>query len=358
MGAGGRATWLSEDAPEDDYEFIGGKQAQRSSGARTHPTTMTTSRDAPDGEHLRHGAEMAAAAAALTDAQQQKLHPIGHPDPMPMSQKPTTASPQGQVSNIRLQQQRGVVSTDGSKDKTSMTRLKNIFRMGHGGKSKGSNVDHTEDDGARLTKPISSPLLTPGKFQHQPHSVAAFAGPVFSGTAAPAAVPNVRGLARRDLPRPPQPPKPADSAIERLQVAVPAGHLSIVYPDSPMSKADTLGRTSTDSALKRQSVGAAAGRSGHAYLVNPDKYEEFDQFDEDDGYNGADLHAAASNTTTLRPTSQMHPQSYGRRVAQPGYLTSSATFGQSNEGRRVYGMQRMADSDTQIDRRLPADTYV
>ncbi|KAJ2298797.1 GTPase activating protein (GAP) for Rho1p [Coemansia sp. RSA 353] len=358
MGAGGRATWLSEDAPEDDYEFIGGKQAQRSSGARTHPTTMTTSRDAPDGEHLRHGAEMAAAAAALTDAQQQKLHPIGHPDPMPMSQKPTTASPQGQVSNIRLQQQRGVVSTDGSKDKTSMTRLKNIFRMGHSGKSKGSNVDHTEDDGARLTKPISSPLLTPGKFQHQPHSVAAFAGPVFSGTAAPAAVPNVRGLARRDLPRPPQPPKPADSAIERLQVAVPAGHLSIVYPDSPMSKADTLGRTSTDSALKRQSVGAAAGRSGHAYLVNPDKYEEFDQFDEDDGYNGADLHAAASNTTTLRPTSQMHPQSYGRRVAHPGYLTSSATFGQSNEGRRVYGMQRMADSDTQIDRRLPADTYV
>ncbi|KAJ2500356.1 GTPase activating protein (GAP) for Rho1p [Coemansia sp. RSA 1972] len=359
MGAGGRATWLSEDAPEDDYEFIGGKQTHRSSGARAHPTTMTTSRDAPDGEHLRHGAEMAAAAAALTDAQQQKLHPIGHADPMPMSQKPTTASPQGQVSNIKLQQQRGVVSADGSKDKTSMTRLKNIFRMGHGGKSKGPNVDHIEDDGARLTKPISSPLLTPGKFQHQPHSVAAFAGPVFSGAAAPAAVPNVRGLARRDLPRPPQPPKPVESAIGRLQVAVPAGHLSIVYPDSPMSKADTLGRISTDSALKRQSVGPAAGRSGHAYLVNPDKYEESDQFefDEDDGYKGADLHAAASNTTTLRPTSQMHPQSY-RRAAQPGYLTSSATFGQSSEGRRVYGMQRMADSDTQIDRRLPTDTYV
>ncbi|KAJ2883124.1 GTPase activating protein (GAP) for Rho1p, partial [Coemansia asiatica] len=44
--------------------------------------------------------------------------------------------------------------------------------------------------------------------------------------------------------------------IHQIQVSVPPGHLSIVYPDSPMSKADTLRRSSVDSLTKRLSQGA------------------------------------------------------------------------------------------------------
>ncbi|KAJ2363728.1 GTPase activating protein (GAP) for Rho1p, partial [Coemansia sp. RSA 2611] len=343
MSAGGRATWLSEDVPEDEYEFVGGRRT----------------RTQPDGEQLRRGAEMAAAAAALTEAQQQKLHPIGRLGPMTV---------QPPIQQQQQQQQRVVVSADGSRDKTSMTRLKNIFRMGHGARSRVAGSEHGEGP-ARFTKPISSPRLTPGTFQHQPNSVAAFGGPVFNGAvAAAAAAPLEPQAMHRDLPPPPPPLRPAESGVGRLQVVVPAGHLSIVYPDSPMSKADTLRRTSADSA-KRHSAGVAAGRtSGHAYLVNPDEDPD-EESDEDDTYQGADLHQAPSNTTTLRPASQIHQPNkqapYGR---QPNaHPAASATFAQrdstvlgtsSASPRRVYAMQRMADSDTQINRRMHPGGFV
>ncbi|KAJ2581765.1 hypothetical protein EV177_010393, partial [Coemansia sp. RSA 1804] len=70
----------------------------------------------------------------------------------------------------------------------------------------------------------------------------------------------------------------------RLQVVVPPGHLSIVYPDSPMSKTDTLGQSSADSLTRKLGAGGAAS-SGRAYLVDPDAREDDDD-EEDNRYTG------------------------------------------------------------------------
>ncbi|KAJ1747478.1 GTPase activating protein (GAP) for Rho1p [Coemansia sp. RSA 1821] len=342
-GGQGVMAWLSEDVPEDEYEFIGRRRSKHANAE-------------PNDEHLRQGAEMAAEAAALTEAQQHKLHPASQMDTRMQQHAELPMSTPSEQSKLKQQHQRGVVSADGSKDKTSMTRLKNIFRMGHGGKSKVPNAESSSESSLKpALPPISNPRLMPGTFQHQPKSVAAFGGPAFNGK--PATAGSVSAL-NRDLPPPPPPQRPVESAAARLQVAVPAGHLSIVYPDSPMSKADTLGRTSAES-TKRMSMGVS---SGHAYLVNPD-----DNHDDEETYQGTDLHQAPSNSTTLRPTSHIHKQQFSQRPGQQQYTGSSATFvgrvgvrrdsnvlGEEDGSsmRRPYGVQRMADSDTQIDRRM------
>ncbi|KAJ2451217.1 GTPase activating protein (GAP) for Rho1p [Coemansia sp. RSA 2336] len=341
-GGNGGMAWLSEDVPEDEYEFIG--RRPKHAGAE------------PNDEHLRQGAEMAAAAAALTEAQQRKPHSVDQVDPRMQQHAELPMSMPSEQSKLKQPHQRSVVSADSSKDKTSMTRLKNIFRMGHGGKAKVSHVESSSESNLKpALPPISNPRLMPGKFQHQPKSVAAFGGPAFNGK--PATAGSMPAL-NRDVPPPPPPQQPVESAAAaaRLQVAVPAGHLSIVYPDSPMSKADTLGRTSAES-TKRMSMGVS---SGHAYLVNPD-----DNQDDEETYQGTDLHQAPSNSTTLRPTSHVHKQQFSQRPGQ--YTGSSATFvgrvgvrrdsnvlGEEDGSsmRRPYGVQRMADSDTQVDRRM------
>ncbi|KAJ2852118.1 GTPase activating protein (GAP) for Rho1p [Coemansia brasiliensis] len=351
-GQGRGMAWLSEDVPEDEYEFIGGRRSKHANAE-------------PNDEHLRQGAEMAAAAAALTEAQQQKLHPVGQIDShmqqyateSPANLPTSMPSEQAKLKQQQQQQQRGVVSADNFKDKTSMTRLKNIFRMGHGGKNKLSNAENSSESSLKpALPPISNPRLMPGTFQHQPNSIATFGGLTFNGK--PATTGSMSAV-NRDVPPPPPPQQPVESAAAaRLQVAVPAGHLSIVYPDSPMSKADTLGRASAES-TKRVSMGVS---SGHAYLVNPD-----DSKDDEETYQGTDLHQTPSNSTTLRPNSHIHKQQ--QFVQRPGqqYTGSSATFvgrvgirrdsnvlGEEDGSnlRRLYGVQRMADSDTQIDRRM------
>ncbi|KAJ2365829.1 hypothetical protein H4S02_010600, partial [Coemansia sp. RSA 2611] len=120
-------------------------------------------------------------------------------------------------------------------------------------------------------------------------------------------------------------------AASRIQVAVPPGHLSIVYPDSPMSKTDTLRRASTDSLSRRAAGGISTSRSGHAYLVDPDQeLAEEDEMAESLGivderhfsgrrggeggpssspaFRGANLHPAASNSTTLHSASYVQQQ--------------------------------------------------
>ncbi|KAJ2794996.1 hypothetical protein H4R20_006034, partial [Coemansia guatemalensis] len=367
-GSTARAHWLSEDVPEDEYEFVGGKNLKRDGKA---PATRVSDRD------LRQGAQMAAAAVAasspihlqgLPESQHQKQFRIAHFDTMAGSQgdDPTPVKPATAVSGRHLgmsaghltkhKAQRAVVSADGSKDKVSMTRLKNIFRMGHGsssssssnigggGKSVGklyeqspapSAIHEREAGGgaSRFPAHISSPRLHPKGFQQQQHGAArGYRSPSYSADS------RVHDLL-------------ADStheAANRIQVAVPAGHLSIVYPDSPMSKADTLRRSSAESYIKRMSIGAATG-SGHAYLVNPDAPDGDDAVDRGKAagsysstYHGADLHAAPSNTTTLRSSTlmQSHQQQHssnrrsrfyegkgqdvnnrmGQRLPQQGYL--------------------------------------
>ncbi|KAJ2081620.1 GTPase activating protein (GAP) for Rho1p [Coemansia sp. RSA 988] len=449
------AHWLSEDAPEDEYEFVGGKSLKQNGKA---PATRVSDRD------LRLGAQMAAVAVASSGPiQLQGLPESQHPNQFRIAHLDTMAGNQGNSSTLvkpatavtsrhlgmsaghftKHKAQRAVVSADSSKDKVSMTRLKNIFRMGHSsssssgnvggsGKSAGKFYEHSSVSSAshegeagggtsRFPVHISSPRLHPKGFQQQQQhgAVRGYRSPSYSADN------RVHDLL-------------ADNTHEtanRIQVAVPAGHLSIVYPDSPMSKTDTLRRSSAESYIKRMSIGPATG-SGHAYLVNPDAPDGDDETDlgksaggYPSAYHGADLHVAPSNTTTLRsstllqshqhqPPSNQRSQFYegkgqdangrlGQRVPQQGYLprtgvhmpyatvgssmapvpmgsalggdstgymSSSTTFqttrgpagkgnnvGEYDNGssgmRRMYAMERLADSDTQIDRRRLGEAY-
>ncbi|KAJ2890232.1 hypothetical protein GGI21_006246, partial [Coemansia aciculifera] len=213
-------------------------------------------------------------------------------------------------------------------------------------------------------------------------------------------------------------------AANRIQVVVPAAHLSMVYPDSPMSKTDTLRRTSIESVARNH-----LNRSGHAYLVDPDQelaeedetelvdderhYSSSRQAAENNsgggdgglshlGFRGANLHPAASNSTTLHSASYAHQQNkaygghpqqqqqwggvnprnsslrgavesplhhpwhgsnqqpfqpYHMRVHTPSALgavptaptSSNSSGGGDQQQRRMYAMHRLAGSDTRID---------
>ncbi|KAJ1731097.1 GTPase activating protein (GAP) for Rho1p [Coemansia biformis] len=409
--SGGRALWLSEDAPEDDYEFVGGRQppcsqsrhesdselcqfsATASAVSATAIATATDSGGTPQGVSQAHPHRHAPAVYP-------EAAPAVHPEAVPAHQQggaQMVATPGGldavAVAQNRPKAQRsaGMVAADSSKDKASITRLKSLFRMGAAAGAGGSK------DGGKARVPVPGPLT----------------------------VGNARGDAAGQLPKPISSPRfnqkgfqqpgalgglPRDAATgstfdmaSRLQVAVPASHLSIVYPDSPMSKADTLRRSSGGSHARQMSVDVAAD-SGRAYLVNPDENDDdVNDDDDEDGAAGrheleggmsdfrdADLHQVPSNTTTLRLASQPRPMQQHPRLRDPragmqdsyatlggssvsasaagaGYMSSTTTFltsrgapgrdsnvpghegGNGSSGKqRLYAMHRLADSDTQI----------
>ncbi|KAJ1723402.1 GTPase activating protein (GAP) for Rho1p [Coemansia erecta] len=288
-GSGGRASWLSEDVPRDDY-------------SQEYDV---------DGEDNRSSA--AVYSQSFSEAQQQKLHPIGRADPMtvqqhqyhnPQSQLPglqaATVSP-GQYTadgakfnRPQRQNNSGVANDSGRGDKVSMTRLKNMFRIG--GNSSTTASSSKMSSMASISTAQPQPPMPPQQLSQQ--------------------IP--------DMPIPRRPRQPSSSTHDgrvsdaimsipsQIHVAVPPGHLSIVYPDSPMSKADTLRRNSVDSLTKRLSQGSGhMDGGGRAYLVDPDQV------------GGINLHATPSNSTTLHSSSHMqqlqqHLQQkhhYSRRAA-------------------------------------------
>ncbi|KAJ2711327.1 GTPase activating protein (GAP) for Rho1p, partial [Coemansia spiralis] len=404
---GTRALWLSEDAPEDDYEFVGGRQPLWTQGAHSseselhrYPAAASASTSAM-GSGPPHG---------MADTQQQQQQPRhvfagAHPDAVPIHRQgrslTTGAMGNHEVAASQLNRHKVLhpaAATDSGKDKASMTRLKSLFRMGGvttatgsssnssssggvGGSDSGNSKDPKKarvpvpgplavsnaraDAAGQFSKTISSPRFTAKGFQ-QPSALGG-------------------------LPRDAMPAGGSFEMASRLQVTVPAGHLSIVYPDSPMSKADTLRRSSDESYTNRMSAGIAAG-SGRAYLVNPDDDADgadadIEPLSENGGqrFRGADLHSAPSNTTTLGPSSQLrqHPpprvgmqDSYATlgggsmSASGVGYMSSTTTFltsrardanvsghdagGNGSSGKpRLYAMHRLADSDTQIAQHHP-----
>ncbi|KAJ2722376.1 GTPase activating protein (GAP) for Rho1p [Coemansia sp. Benny D115] len=342
----GRASWLSEDAPSEDYEHSVPSLAGFTSDSGIKRMTMTQS-------------------LSFSESQQQKLHPIGQTGPVPMHQygqmsvPPSSAGAAQQAVDSarpnRLQRQvTGGGLAESGKDKSSKTRLKNMFWKGTGGSTASSSK--------------ASSLAT--SFGPHQHPVASM--PVQPLSAAAPAVPPPPAPVRFDAniqpPRRPRQPSGsaygsrALSAVEheanlaeldaarQIQVAVPAGHLSIVYPDSPMSKADTLRRNSVDSLTKRLSQAAFGGdHSGRAFLVDPDHLE------------GSNLHATPSNTTTLHSGSQLlqQQQHHQQSQHQNNCRAANVLYG-SGGSSSIYATHRLADSDSRIalERRGTTDTFV
>ncbi|KAJ2768489.1 GTPase activating protein (GAP) for Rho1p [Coemansia nantahalensis] len=392
-----RAQWLSEEGPEDDYEFVGGRQPLRTRAAHSSETELH--------RHPAAGSATGMPPQGVSDAQLQMQRPADRPEPpVPHRQgRSLTAGAVGgghEAAAAQLSKHKALRTpaapaappvTEGGKDKVSMTRLKSLFRMG--GTTAGSSSSSISSSGGgggiskdagRPRAPAPAPLAVSstrgdatGRF---PQTISS---PRF--TAKGFQQPSSQGGLPRDA-------VPASSfeLANRLHVTVPAAHLSIVYPDSPMSKADTLRRSSTESYSKQPSAGIAAS-SGHAYLVDPGRGPDPgpDPDDEDldnaDGgllpeggarrFHGADLHTTPSNTTTLRPMSQLRQQQQPpRAVIHDSYTTLGggggggmapsapflATRGRdcnvaghddgsgSSSNPRMYAMQRRADSDTQL----------
>ncbi|KAJ1822834.1 GTPase activating protein (GAP) for Rho1p [Coemansia sp. RSA 2598] len=339
-----RASWYLEGVPAEESNVYG------SGTEKSEPANID--RAAPH-------------SLSFSDAQQQKLHPIGRADPMTVhlhgSQQiqlqqqqqyhAATVSPRQYSSDgtklNRLQRvSRGdaVANTGhgdsnangGRGDKVSMTRLKNMFRIGGSSNSNNSN-NNSISSSNNAASGSKVPSMASIGIQQQVHSQQH--------------IPYLRQPYHpSDMPIPRRPRQPSTSthdgassalgpsAISQIQVSVPPGHLSIVYPDSPMSKADTLRRSSVDSLTKRlsQSGGISESNSGHAYLVDPDQ-------------SGVNLHAAPSNSTTLHSSSHMqqlqqhlqNKQHYSRRT---GATVPGSVLDRSADN-VPYAMRRLNSGD-------------
>ncbi|KAJ2818567.1 hypothetical protein FBU31_005823, partial [Coemansia sp. 'formosensis'] len=351
----GRASWLSDDVPEEDLEreFTSATAMSITAGSPASSSVMRVAGDS------RIAAPVQQSVPYLMDryseAQQHKLHPIGRADPMPImtrQQQPAILNSE-QGKHGKQQQQKNA----GSGDKAGMARLKNIFRIKHN-----SSIEEPERSAIRDLTPVSSADMSANtrryQFQGSTHSPSltsrsevesisrpvqqtmsaasraggsAYGSSLGGRTSTPvgAIMQHSAGVSTRD-----HSVSNSFEAANRIQVAVPAGHLSIVYPDSPMSKTDTLRRASTDSLARRANGVINSGRSGHAYLVDPDQelVEEDEEADmaEHSGlvderhyssrrnveggpssspaFRGANLHPAASNSTTLHSASYVQQQ--------------------------------------------------
>ncbi|KAJ2491881.1 GTPase activating protein (GAP) for Rho1p [Coemansia sp. RSA 2050] len=365
----GRASWLSDDVPEEELEreFASATAKPISAGS---PASSSGLRVAGD---LRMAAPVQQSVPYLMDryseAQQHKLHPIGRADPMSIMVRQQHPAVLNSEQGKHGKQQK----SSGGGDKAGIARLKNIFRIKHS-----SSAEEPEQSVVRDLGPVLSSDVSAGvrRFQHQgsAHSPSltsrseaesvsrpfhqttsatsraggsAYGSSIGGGTSAPVGVhmQHSAGVSTHDLSI-----NNSFEAASRIQVAVPPGHLSIVYPDSPMSKTDTLRRASTDSLSRRAAGGVSTSRSGHAYLVDPDQeLAEEDEMGESLGivderhfsgrrdvgggpspspaFRGANLHPAASNSTTLHSASyvqQQHKVYGGQQQQQQQRMVSGA----------------------------------
>ncbi|KAJ2689347.1 GTPase activating protein (GAP) for Rho1p [Coemansia spiralis] len=370
----GRASWLSDEVPEEELEreFASAATKPISAGSPASSAGMRVTGD------LRIAAPVQQSVPYLMDryseAQHHKLHPIGRADPMSIMVRQQQPAVLGPEPGKHGKQQKNA----GGGDKAGIARLKNIFRIKHH-----SSAEEPEQSVIRDLAPVSSADMSASarQFQHQgsAHSPSlttrsevesisrpfhqtpsatsraggsAYGSSIGGGASAPAGAPmqHSAGVSTRDLSI-----NNSFEAASRIQVAVPPGHLSIVYPDSPMSKTDTLRRASTDSLSRRAAGGISTSRSGHAYLVDPDQeLAEEDEMAESLGivderhfsgrrggeggpssspaFRGANLHPAASNSTTLHSASyvqQQHKMYGGQQQRIVSGAFSSASGGTS-----------------------------
>ncbi|KAJ2865186.1 GTPase activating protein (GAP) for Rho1p [Coemansia aciculifera] len=371
----GRASWLSDEVPEEELEreFTSAAAMSIAAGSPASSSGMRVVGDSRIAVPAQQSVPYL--MDRYSEAQQHKLHPIGRADPMPiMARQQQPAILSSEQGKHGKQQQKNA----GSGDKAGMSRLKNIFRIKHS-----SSAEEPERSAIRDMAPVSSSDMSAGAWRHhyqgsahspsltsrsevesvsrpfhQTTSAASRAGgstygnSLGGGTSTPigAAMQHSAGVSIRD-----HSVSNSFEAANRIQVAVPAGHLSIVYPDSPMSKTDTLRRASTDSLTRRANGGISSSRSGHAYLVDPDQeLVEEAEMAEDSGlvderhyssrqnveggpssspaFRGANLHPAASNSTTLHSASYVQQQHkmYGGQQQRVVSGTLSSTSGMTS----------------------------
>ncbi|ORX69201.1 hypothetical protein DL89DRAFT_258258 [Linderina pennispora] len=354
-----------------------------------------------------HVPQQEQASYGYSDTQKQKLQPIVQADPMAMmgmgNGHRNRSMPHGQglmPPNIQTSRpessaasrgwmQRGgespasaPLSSADSKDKGhSKSRLKNLFHIGRTSDSSGQKkkAGSVADQVARLEGEGSLANSSDQSSQRSANT---------NGRSV-ATVPDDSFREQRVV--------SGMEAASRIHVAVPPGHLSIVYPDSPMSRADTLAKSSVDSTR------ASGITSGHAQLVDPDQNSSSSKpaYPMQHQYSGFSAHtpaaAAASAaaaapdggrgraSTTLHSSSGNGGQFQGRmdskssglghhhqpaRPAIPGskaagrYSSSNSppfvpahmreNVGVDSNGSspRMYQMQRLAESDTRINERM------
>ncbi|KAI7824479.1 hypothetical protein BX661DRAFT_185381 [Kickxella alabastrina] len=304
--------------------------SESSSGSRSAAAGDYHQQHSHHGQHSQNS-QKPGLAANFSEAQQQKLHPIGRADPMFMRQ---------QMQQMQIQYPATVSSPGGNNYIQQYEADAKVFQMQR--HNFASPQQHSSSSKELLAADVLSYQQPQQQPNHQQHQY------------------NFQQIQPRSLdtvviPRKPRQPQGAviyengsnsnSSMANHIQVMVPAGHLSIVYPDSPMSKADTLRRSSIDSLTMRlaqsnlnlTSAGPPASTAAnvHAYLVDPDRP------------NSVNLHATPSNSTTLHSIShlqqQQHQQTYTRRAGNIVLGTGSSN--------QMYSMQRMADSDSRIAER-------
>ncbi|KAJ2008344.1 GTPase activating protein (GAP) for Rho1p, partial [Coemansia thaxteri] len=140
-GNAGRASWLSEDVPEDElvrgFDSVTGVSKDPATGVNNIRAATASDRAHPSVPYLMN---------RYSEAQQHKLHPIERPEQMPISSQ-APAPEQGKHAKL----QRSAAGGDAARDKVSMTRLKNIFRIKNGGNSSGG--------GDELERPMPRELV-------------------------------------------------------------------------------------------------------------------------------------------------------------------------------------------------------
>ncbi|KAJ2594533.1 hypothetical protein EV177_008345, partial [Coemansia sp. RSA 1804] len=329
--------WLSEDDPTNEYEVIGTRSQDI-----TSPYMRTS-----ELEKGAAAAEAAVRAKTTIEGQQQqpqeKKLPIIRADPTQieqmavMLQERFTMAANNSQMGVPMEQYKHVKvakNAEAKDSKAGMSRLKSIFRIGHGSSS--NSIGSSASVGSiSLPKPAAASMTNVGKSterkaaqvrgvhnslpqvnvqqriaQHELASNNSNSNNNIETRERQQQQQQQHQLGSQYVPRPPQKPNAveygrgrtysvspnlpirgapgaADSSMGhggRLQVVVPPGHLSIVYPDSPMSKTDTLGQSSADSLTRKLGAGGAAS-SGRAYLVDPDARED-DGDEEDNRYTG------------------------------------------------------------------------
>ncbi|KAJ2087140.1 GTPase activating protein (GAP) for Rho1p [Coemansia sp. RSA 986] len=380
-------SWLSDEDPANEYEVIGGKPnnasgsyictselEQGAAAAEAAVRAAAAMRPRPSRPAARSGGNQQ--QLGLSESSQQKLRPIVNADPKQIEQMAvmlqerfTSAASNGQIGVPMEQYKQGKApkSSDSKDNKTGISRLKTIFRIGHGNSST-PNSTPSNINNISLPKPTAASMANVGKGAGRKAAQVRGVHSSLPYVSVQQRVSDQRELSgstdnapRQDfephhIPRPPRQPNTAEydqksafsnsprvsvrgtasetgsplGQVGRLQVAVPPGHLSFVYPDSPMSKTDTLGRSSVDSLAKKLSASGIRS-SGRAYLVDPDMEDENDDEDNDDegvmgdrdyvspsshkiasaslrqpnAPYGSHLHATPSNSTTLHSFSNM-----------------------------------------------------
>lgn len=326
----------------------------------------------------------------FSGTQRGKLYPIGQANPMETvnsnQRSDILATPPYSVG--KSQQQQPKSGEDKDKIATAIagrSRFKSIFRF----------TSSASDDNATALKGPSSltsmPSDRPQRRQQQACNQYSFRSVSGSHAINSAEAVNLESIRRDQLHGQSQ----TASESDRLQVTVPASHLSIVYPDSPMSKADTLQRSSLDSMIGRQQQRVSVDQrnrqvsSGHAYMVNPNEEDSRYSLRNQRLESSAAGYSQSSNSNTLHSGSYYNPeekrsgtfsgsttaqttkgntphsafQPYHMKVYTPSPHGANREEPATNQpgavGPSIYGVSRMADSETGLDgRQRTSNAYV